>query len=359
MSKSITKQEIAILVGGHSTEYDASLMSYENTVEQCNNDSSPILIKKVIFIKNNYVYLHHKIIPQHSNKLGVNTTRYHISELPKILSSLKIYIFSLLHGNEGEDGSMQGLADIYRLNGSFGDVLPSALSMNKWQMAEIAEVVTKHEVKKIPYFIIKKNWEKEEIHKFINKIKSRYFVIKPNRLGASLFAYKVGSNIVIDQLQKLAHVFDYDTELLLQKYIPGKEFTFGLVQRKNKLINLSIVEAITKNNFLGHSEKHKKGLVSARFDEAEPKLQKRIIDNSQIIFKGIGLTNFCRFDYIFYKNSLYFLEANSIPGLMKSSIFPKMLEAKGLNIPTMLAYFIENSKNKDKVSKRYRYKIEE
>lgn len=353
------KRNINIIVGGHSTEFDASILSYENVVRNCKTPNSPINVKGVYFIKGNYVNIYTNKIPVNFEEYTKPTKRVHISNLPKILQSSKYYLLSLLHGNEGEDGCIQGLAEIYNLEGSFGEVLPASLSMNKWEMAEVVSSMLDNKVKKIPYLVIQAVWKRSDIKTFLDKTGGNYFIIKPNRLGASLFTKKVKKEDVLDELEKMKLMFKYDNELLIQKYIVGREFTVGVVQHRKKVVVLPIAEVFTKNNFLGHDEKHKKGLVRVEINKLEKEIKTTLEKYSIEIFSRLKFTNFCRFDYIYTDQELYFLEANSIPGLMTSSIFPRLLNEAGIDIPTMVSYFVDNANLQKRLVKSYRYKIEE
>lgn len=351
--------QIAILVGGHSTEFDASILSYENVIESCLHDSSTVKVTEVFFIKENSIFIHKANFPKCASDLSKGGKKVNILSLPRELSKTDLYILNLLHGNEGEDGSIQGLADIYSLKGSFGSVIASSLSMNKWQMSEVVSSVTRNMVKNIPYIKVTRDTQKADLDQFLRNSNSAYFVYKPNRLGASLFTKKLKKEEVLGEINKHKEWFDFSTEFLLQEYIDGREFTVGVVQNRDETVVLPIVEVFTKDNFLGHDEKHQKGKVSVEFDKLEAPLKEKLSFYSKFIFKEIGFMNFCRFDFIVFKDELFFLEANSIPGLMKSSIFPKMLEKGGLSIPQMIQLFVDNYNQQQRLQKKYRYHIDE
>lgn len=355
--KGIKRKEIGIFVGGNSTEFDASILSYENVIENCNMSDSGIEIKKVFFISENKLIIH-ETIPKSEAELK-NGVLINLSQLPLELEKIDYFLLSLLHGNEGEDGSVQGLADIYNLRGSFGSVFSACVSMNKWAMADLVDALTLQEIKKIPYVKIRENFSEKEINEFISK--EECFILKPNRLGASLFTKKIKKNDVLNEINKLKikGLFEYDNDFLLQRYIQGREFTVGVIEKSGELVVLPIVEIFTKNNFLGHEEKHKKNMVSVTFDQVEGDLKKRLIYFSKYIFKEFDFSNFCRFDFLYKDGNIYFLEANSVPGLMKSSIFPKMLDKAGISVCNMIHYFIENSQKKKSLLKKYRYTIED
>jgi D-alanine-D-alanine ligase len=353
----VNKHKIAILTGGRSTEYDASVMSYENVIDACRDKDSEIEISAVYFIKDGFLYIYDEYIPSNHNELGAGGLKYPITDLPGIIQKRGLYILNLLHGNEGEDGSYQGVAQVFDLAGSFGCVLSSALTMNKWQASELVAAITNGKLALIPYLCLTKETTSLEIDQFIDNTSGDYFVVKPNSLGASLLTRKIKRGNVLNYILSERSIFDYDGTFLLQKYIQGREFTVGIVQKGDELIVLPIIEAITADTFLGHEEKHNPGHIKALTGEVGGNLRHLIESTCKDVFKKLGISNFCRFDLLYLDNKLYFLEANTIPGLMKQSSFTHMLSEKKITIPNLIGWFIENNKNEAKVLKDFRYQI--
>lgn len=349
-------KKIGIIFGGNSTEHDASVHSYLNVINSYILDKKMSKIKQVIYIKDDKIFIFNKNFPTQESDI-TSKNHYNLKDLLKVIDK-DLYWFSLLHGNEGEDGCYQGLAEIFKLNGSFGDVLPACVSMNKWVMAELSQAITKSKVKCIPYLRMDKKTKEKEANEFLLEFPSDYYVVKPNRLGASLFTEKIAREKVISffRSKEFKNIFKYDKDVLLQKFAKGREFTFGLVEIDKSLISLPLVEIFTSENFLGHKEKHKKGFVEVTFDKVENDLKNRIIENSKLLYKELNFSNFCRFDYILSNNNLYLLEANSIPGIMSCSIFTKMITMKKISIPKMIDSFAAAENHK--ILKEYRYEIE-
>lgn len=348
--------KIGIIFGGNSTEHDASIHSYINVINDYISDDKIKIVQKVIYIKDREIFIFNSKFPKVEQEL-TGTARKPINELIKELD-VDLYWFSLLHGNEGEDGCYQGLAEIFNINGSFGDLMPACLSMNKWLMSEIASVITKNNVSLIPYIILNTESSAKNVGNFIRDYPSDNYVIKPNRLGASLFTKKIAKENLLSFFESVEfpELLKYDKDILLQKYIGGRELTLGIIQNQDKLISLPIVEIFTKDNFLGHKEKHRKGFVDVTFDKVEKDLKDIVVNNSKLLFKELGFSNFCRFDYIFDDSKLYLLEANSIPGIMSCSIFTRMLEKNNIKISEMIDIFSKNNINRP--VKKFRYEIE-
>lgn len=348
--------KLGIIFGGNSTEHDASIHSYINVLESFAVANKANLIKKVIYIKGNQIFIYTERFPNKEEALIARGKK----PLKRIIEELNddIYWFSLLHGNEGEDGAYQGLAEIFGIKGSFGDLLPAGISMNKWMMAELAQSITKGNINLIPYTKLNSKSTEKKVTDFISEFPCDHYVVKPNRLGASLFTKKLSNGEVLPFFNSVEfqNVLKYDKDILLQKYMAGREFTLGIFQNGDKLIDLPIVEIFTEDNFLGHIEKHKNGFVRVTFDKVEKEIKDTMVENSKMLFHELNFYNFCRFDYILSGDKIYLLEANSIPGLMSCSIFTRMLKEGGFTIPQMIEIF---SKNKGfKPIKDFRYEIE-
>lgn len=348
--------KIGIVFGGNSTEHTASIHSYLNVLHSFVAENKADLIKKVIYIIGDQIFVYKKEFPNKEAALTSGKNK----PLTRIIDELsdELYWFSLLHGNEGEDGAYQGLAEIFTIKGSFGDLLPAGISMNKWIMANLAQSITKNKIYSIPYLKLGAKSTKKEVIDFIKEFPCENYVIKPNRLGASLFTKKLSKDEVLTffSSREFRNILEYDKDILLQKYMAGREFTLGIFQDGDKLIDFPIVEIFTVNNFLGHKEKHKNGFVKVTFDRVEKEIKDVIVDNSKLLFNELNFSNFCRFDYILSEDKIYLLEANSMPGLMSCSIYTRMLKEGGFTIPQMIEIF---SKNKSpRLVKDFRYEIE-
>jgi len=348
--------KLGIILGGNSTEHDASIHSYRNVIESFILENKLNLIKKVIYVKGDKIFVYENDFPKTEGEL----TKAKSKLLPEMTKELDkdLYWFSLLHGNEGEDGAYQGLAEIFSIKGSFGDLLPAGISMNKWIMTELAQSVTKNKINSIPYIKLGSKSKEKEVSDFMKEFPCENYVIKPNRLGASLFTKKLSKKEVLSFFKSndFKNILKYDKDILLQKYMVGREFTLGIFQKKDKLIDLPIVEIFTEDNFLGHKEKHKNGFVKVTFNKVEKEIKDLMVENSKLLFDELNFSNFCRFDYILSDGKIYLLEANSIPGLMSCSIFTRMLEKGGFTIPEMIEIFSNNENFKP--VKDYRYEID-
>lgn len=266
-------------------------------------------------------------------------------------------IFSLLHGNEGEDGAWQGLAEIAGLQGNFGPVLASALAMSKFHMAMLASSL---QPVRMPHTIfLDARASDADLSRAIDTLGSRPSVVKPNSLGSSLLAERHHS-LDLATLRRLRHqILPYDPELLVQEYVTGTEYTAGCLEIEGKVTVLPIVRAVTAAGFLGHREKHKSGLVHPEIVGAGTEIAAQISTVSANLFRAFNFLGMCRFDYIAGDDgNLYFLEANTLPGLTSGSAYTLMLAAGGHGMVDLIRACISAARARPRRTKVFRYHID-
>ncbi|MDE9536462.1 hypothetical protein KKI91_17600 [Xenorhabdus bovienii] len=138
-----------------------------------------------------------------------------------------------------------------------------------------------------------------------------------------------------------------------------KEYFVGCIRIEGKAIALNVVEIITKNSFFGHDEKHRINKAEEILLIQDSEITRTLKDLSIKIFESTGYEFMCRFDFIVTESKeIYFLESNPIPGMMKNSIFPKMLKGHKLSIPGLFIHLSCSSQNISEKKSIFNYIIE-
>lgn len=156
-------------------------------------------------------------------------------------------------------------------------------------------------------------------------------VVKPPRQGSS-----VGCSLVFDAaaLQPaLDEAWRYDDEALVQQYIPGREFTVGVIGDDV----LPVVEIIPESGWYDYAAKYRAGTtryqVPAQLDEAS---SQRMAEFTVRTFQALGARGFGRVDFrMTPEQEMYVLELNTIPGFTASSLLPKAAAAAGIDFPQL------------------------
>ena len=242
--------------------------------------------------------------------------------------------FLALHGEEGENGKLQAVLDVagirYTGSGYFG----SALAMNKGvskAMFRQAGIPT------APSITLKKGKAPYENVGFP-------CVVKPCSGGSS-----VGTAIVYDLAEyeaAVADAFRYEAEVIVEKYISGRELTVGVMNGKA----MPVIEIIPKAGFYDYKNKYQAGLtVELCPAPIDPEDTVRVQNLAEQVYKALHLDAYGRVDFIMENSEekvLYCLEANTLPGMTPTSLIPQMGEAMGMSYGELCEKIIEVSMEK-------------
>ena len=304
------KLKVGVIFGGRSQEREVSI----NTAKQ------------VIFHLNKQKY---KIIPIEIAKNGSWPKHAEPDQLKK-----KIDIaFVAMHGPFGEDGTIQGLLETLGIPFTFSGVLASSLAMDKIRTQQFLSYFKI----KIPSTVLVTK-ESFALHKskLIKEIKllGKIVVVKPNRLGSSIGVSKIiATTEAITKAIKLA--FLHDSEILMQKYIEGREITAPVLGNHHPQ-NLPVIEifyADDKSDFYDYSAKYsEKGSVHIIPAKLPKQVTKAVKSMALQAHLALGCKGASRSDFIVTKsNDIFFLETNTIPGMTATSLLPQ--SAASVNIP--------------------------
>lgn len=288
------KIRVAVLMGGKSCEREVSLSSGEGVLKNLDRDKYEVWGVDVPF------------------------------ELDKLKNIKPDLAFIIMHGKGGEDGEIQGYLETLEIKYTGCGVMASAIGMNKkffrWVMEQNKILVAK-------------------------SVSGSPCVVKPNCGGSSVGVSIVEDNIELKKAISLAK--GYDSEVVIEEYIKGKEVTCGVWGSSvdSGLVEaLPVVEIIPKNKFFDYESKYCDGgaqeICPARLgDEMTKKIQEIAIR----VFKIIGGKGFARVDMIIRGEDVYVLDINTLPGMTPNSLLPKEAKAAGYSYSQMLDKIIEEA----------------
>ena len=177
---------------------------------------------------------------------GFNVKSFDLREnnLQKILKLKPDFVFIALHGKWGEDGLIQAFLEMNKIKYSGSGVLSSSLCMNKIFSKKI---MIYHGIPTPQFWV----WENQPLKYFENKLP---VVIKPSSKGST-----IGVSIIekIAEFKKaIQEAKKYDKDILIEKYIKGKELSVGVLGN----MVLPVIEIIPKNKFYDYESKYKSGM---------------------------------------------------------------------------------------------------
>lgn len=265
-----------------------------------------------------------EVIEEALQKLGYSTFSID-PEKPERMSLLlknKVdVVFIALHGPGGEDGTVQGVLEIFDVPYTGSGVLASALAMDK----KSARRIWKAEGLKQPvYQIVERN--------SLSNIKLEIpppLIVKPGRSGSTL-----GVNLVREEREledALKEAFRYDGDyVILEEYIEGKELTVGIIDDPEP-IALPVIEIVPKGVIYDYKTKYTEGKCKYKIPAALPQTEyKKVQEIALRAYKSLGCRDFGRVDMIWREEEVYLLEVNTIPGMTRTSLLPRAAKAKGI-----------------------------
>nr|WP_320011365.1 D-alanine--D-alanine ligase [uncultured Desulfobulbus sp.] len=244
--------------------------------------------------------------------------------------------FLLLHGVNGEDGTIQGFLDLLGIPYQGAGVLGSALAMDK----NLAKTLYKlHGLPVAPWIMVEPS-DLEDRSRILGEV-GVPCVVKPVRQGSSIGMSIVREENQLDQALQLA--LKHDSEVMVEAYIQGRELTVGVIGNR-ELTPLPLIEIIPNDQyeFFDYEAKYQPGasteICPAKVDEqVRAKAQKYAL----VAHQALQLRGYSRTDMILQDGELYLLETNTIPGMTPTSLFPQAAAEAGISFGQLLDRLIE------------------
>ncbi|MBI9020409.1 MAG: D-alanine--D-alanine ligase [Verrucomicrobia bacterium] len=236
-------------------------------------------------------------------------------------------VFIALHGTFGEDGGAQARLEALGIPYVGAEAESSRISFDKL----LTETALRETDIPVP--------ESETLRAGQPRSLSLPLVVKPPRQGSS-----VGCHIVFEESEwdaAFADALQYDQEILVQQYIPGREFTVGIVDGTV----LPVVEIVTGGGWYDYIAKYEvdttRYVVPAELDaEKVAEMQAMALRT----FETLGARGFGRVDFRMSPDGdLFVLELNTIPGFTSHSLLPKAAGAAGIDFPSLCDRIIQTA----------------
>ena len=244
----------------------------------------------------------------------------------------------ILHGPYGEDGTVQGMLDLLDIPYQGAGVLGSATAMNKNVSKRLYTLAG---LPVLPDVVVKRMQEFNP-NGIIDQL-GLPVVVKPATSGSS-----IGMSIVRSKDRLSAAIekaFEYDHELLIEKFMAGTEITGGVLGN-DELEALPLIEIIPGDGyeFFDYEAKYKTGatreICPARIDESVARKARKF---AEIAHRELNCLGYSRTDMILSGEELFLLETNTIPGMTATSLFPQAAKAAGYSFSALLDRLIELS----------------
>ena len=275
------------------------------------------------------------------NEAGFNAAKIDLKSMDEI-DKVKNYdgVFIAMHGSWGEGGILQEKLEAMNLPFTGSGSKASALAMDKIKACEIFK---KNNIK-IPDGLVWKNNPDEIISKL-----GREIVVKPSS-GGSTVGISILKNATNENLLEAVKIAreSYDGEVLIEKYIDGREITAAVWERDGKIEALPLIEIVPHEGFYDYKNKYTKGateyIVPAKIDTESAKI---ISEMAVKAHEVLGCSGYSRADFRLSKDGgspadgAYILEVNTAPGMTATSLVPKAAAAIGISMPEFVKIILE------------------
>ena len=326
-------KNIAIIMGGYSSEYQISLKS-GNVVYQF-LDKSKYNGYRIHIFKEKWVY-----VTDENLEFPVDRNDFSVT-----VDGTKITfdaVFNAIHGTPGEDGLMQAYFELLNIPQSSCDYYQAALTFNKRYTVAVASFAGMHVAKSLHLF----RESPLTAGEILQQLQLPVFV-KPNNGGSSLGMSKVNEPAALEPA--LVKAFKEDSQVLVEEYISGREFTIGVFKTKGNIVALPITEVITKNEFFYFQAKYEgasEEITPAKVDEVIADKIRAEAKKAYTVFNCRGVV---RIDFIYNEASgkAHMLEINTVPGQSAASIVPQQVRAMGWSLKEFYSALIEECFNRN------------
>jgi len=333
------KPTIAFITGGYSGE---AVISYKSAVTIENNlDYDRYRVFRIDITPEGWWHL-----LKDGRKVMVDKNDFSLT-----IDGKKITFDAVLtgiHGTPGEDGKLQGYFDLLNLPYSSCDAVVSALTFNKRFTVAVAAFNGIHVARSVLFLKTRKD-SPDELTKDL-----RFPVfVKPNNGGSSIGMSKVNSRS--EELgAAIEKAFREDSEVLVEEFIAGREFTIGVFRAKGEIVTLPFTEVKSKREFFDFEAKYTAGLneetTPAVVEEA---VAAKVRAAAKKIYEVFNCRGIIRIDFIYNeeRGEPFMLEINTVPGQSEASIVPQQLRVQGWTLRDFYSALIEEALASRKQSK--------
>ena len=314
----MNKIRLGVIYGGKSGEHEVSIMSADSVINAI--DTEKYDITRIFISKEGWW----TIAGQPLN--------------PWDLRSYIDFALPILHGPNGEDGTVQGLLKLAGMPYGGCDVLGCSVTMDK---IVAKKVFAAEGLRQAPYIAFTDADPVEDvIERACSELRFPMFV-KPSNMGSSVGITKAHDREELKDAIALAA--KYDSRLLIEQGIDAREIE-SAVMSNNVLVCGEVGEIVPGAEFYDYNDKYFDGnsqlLIPAPITEAQ---KKEVLDMAKRAYKACGCSGFSRVDFLMDKatGEIYINEINAIPGFTKISMFPRLMMAAGMKYPEIIDRIVE------------------
>ncbi|WP_299111979.1 D-alanine--D-alanine ligase [uncultured Winogradskyella sp.] len=321
------KKNIAIIMGGYSSEYKISLKSGNVVFDKL--DKNKYNAYRIHIFKNKWVFVNDQ-----DEEFAVDKNDFSV-----LVNETKITfdcVFNAIHGSPGEDGYMQAYFELLSIPQTSCHMYQAALTYNK---RDLLATLKPYGIKTAESYPLNLGDQINE-DAIIAKVGLPCFV-KANKAGSSFGISKVYKK---DELQTaIDNSFKEDNEIIIEQFLDGVEVSVGVISYKGETLVLPITEIVSENDFFDYQAKYEgksQEITPARISED---YANKVNIEAKRIYEILKMKGFSRSEFIFKNDEPYLLEVNTVPGLTNESILPQQAAKAGISMKDLFENAIEDA----------------
>lgn len=334
----MTKENIAIIYGGKSSEHPISLLTAKSIINEINKNKYNVY---PIFISRDGKWARGEQITTQlddEKQLIFSNFEENISSLMFVDNKKFDVVFPVLHGPNGEDGTIQGFFEIMDIAYVGNNVLSSSTGMDK---AITKKIFASAGLPQLPYYdFLNIDWKKNKdniISKLNNDLKFPMFV-KPANLGSSVGISKCDNNEEL--INGIEEALKYDRKIVVEQGVVGaKEIEVAIIGYHDvETTDPGEILNISTSEFYDYETKYTDGQSKMEIPaKIDPTLYPIFREMATSAFRAIDASGLVRADFFLTKdNKIYINEVNTMPGFTKFSMFPSLWDNMGLKYSDLI-----------------------
>ena len=334
------RTKILLLFGGESSEHEVSISSARNVFAAMDDTKFEVILCYIDTVGKWWLLESFDAdISSHADSsqivpvLGAQS----FITLPNNQVIKPDVILPILHGKNGEDGSVQGLAQLLHVPIVGCDMTASAICMDKLATKEILD---SHNITTAPYDVHRTHDARPDFNHLSMRLGSPMFV-KPARAGSSVGVSKVYSEDELIKALDLAH--QHDNVVLIERGIAGRELEVAVLGNAPHHTASGVGEIKPGDDFYSYDAKYSpdstsQAIISADLDEST---RSRIQRQAKLVYEVLGCKGLARVDFFLTDDgTLYVNEVNTMPGFTNISMYPKLWRAEGVSYAQLIERLI-------------------
>ena len=310
------KKNIAIIMGGYSSEIDISIKSGNVVYSHLSKEKFNAF--RVLILKEKWV-----VLDAQENEFLIDKNDFSFTQ--NNIKTTFDCVFNAIHGAPGENGQLLAYFNLINLKHTSAPFYQMALTFNK---RDTLSAVKAYGIKTATSIYLNKG-AKINLDYIITTVGLPCF-IKPNNAGSSYGISKVYTKIEI--LPALEKAYKEDSEILIESFLDGTEVSVGIIQYRGETKVLPITEIVSENDFFDYEAKYEgksQEITPARISLAQ---QNKVEKVAKKVYEILNISGFSRSEFIFVDSDPYFIEINTVPGLTEESILPQQARVAGISL---------------------------